>query len=91
VVAALSFEIVSTSSSYSSAGTSSSPSSSYASPILGVARGLEGEGSAVFSFPLDCIGGDEDRERGKEEAREGEVAGEGALLELATSIVVGLN
>jgi hypothetical protein len=57
---------------------------------LGVACDLEVEarfGTFLFSFRF--VGGDEDRERGKEEAREGEVAGEGALLELATGIVVG--
>lgn len=41
--------------------------------------------STLFCFPLDCVGGEEDRERGREET---EVAGEGALLELATAITV---
>ena len=38
---------------------------------------------------LDCSGGDEDRERGREEAREGEVAGEAALLPAAITLCQG--
>jgi hypothetical protein len=93
VVADLSFNIdTCSSSSLSSAVTSSSPSSSLASSALGAACDREDEAcSGLFSVVLDGIGGDEDREPGREEAREGEVAGEGALLELATCNVVGLN
>ena len=91
MVVTLSLESTS-SSSYSSAGTSSSPSSSsLGSSALDIACHPEAETSVgIFSFSLGCTVGDEDRERGKEE-RDGEVTGEGILLELATGTVVGLN
>lgn len=85
-VASLSLDIDSTSSSSSSSTTSSSPSSPLTSLALDAVCDTEAEArSTLFCFPLDCVGGEEDRERGREET---EVAGEGALLELATAITV---
>lgn len=49
---------------------------------------FNGKGDACF-FPLAWIGGDEERERGREEAREGDVVTDGGLLEPAVGTIPG--
>ena len=86
-VAALSLDSTSSSSSSSSTTTSSSPSSSLTSEAFGATWRWEVEASSGrVSFTSDCTDGEKDRERGREEARESEVVGDGALLELATAM-----
>lgn len=99
VLAVLSFDnnSISSSSSISPAPTSLSPSPSLSgvaatSPVAAAIGAEVGTASCFsFPFPLALGKGEEARERGSEEVRDGKVAGEEGLLELRTCVFLSRN